>query len=239
MPDESLAEGRSILALVDAGQWSEAVFTSYTLSLTFFESYVWPRLRQRGCETATIFVDVAGFSDSLMERRARGIGREYSVIPVHVKGGIFHPKLIHLTSRDSDDDLLLVGSGNLTYSGHGANVEVLEALQPSRHASAFNDAASFVSDLLTAERVGIPNTDALRRSGDRLLAIAARGQSLEEVRFVHSINESGRVPASSQARRLALKSTCTMLLMSTLVSAVALASALPATAVGISPSRSR
>ena len=40
--------------------------------------------------------------------------------------GVFHPKCIYLSGADGD--VLLVGSGNLTFGGFGRNVEVLEVM---------------------------------------------------------------------------------------------------------------
>jgi hypothetical protein len=174
----------SVLALIDRTRWRRAVFTSFTLSLTYLESYVLPRLRRQGCQSLSVYVDLAGYRDSLMEQRARAVGRDYSVIPVAVRSGIFHPKLVHLQAQEGDDDLLLVGSGNLTYPGHGGNVEVLDVLRPAAHAVAFRQAADFMRRLVSCPTVSIPDAGPLLATAERLADLASRGADTEAVQFI-------------------------------------------------------
>ena len=53
----------------------------------------------------------------------------YEIEPVSVEGGCFHPKILLLANKD--DVHLVVGSGNLTFSGWGRNLECFEHLHPS------------------------------------------------------------------------------------------------------------
>lgn len=135
-----------------------------------------------------------------MEQRARAVGRDYSVIPVHVSGGIFHPKLVYLEAEEGMDDALLIGSGNLTYPGHGGNVEVLEYLRPSLHANAFIEASAFFSDLNKSPRLQIPDNTALQRVVKRSRLVASHGKSLEPVSFVHCLKSTGLKQFSDAAR---------------------------------------
>jgi hypothetical protein len=192
----------SILDYIDKGRWKSAVFTTFTLSLTYLESHVLPRLRQRGCESLHVFADTAGYRDSLIERRAQAIGRDYSVVPVLVRTGIFHPKLIHLHAAEGDADLLLVGSGNLTYSGHGGNVEVLDALTPAKHKTAYKQAAEFMRRLVANHRVDIPDPNALVESADRLEDVASRGGDEGNVEFIDSLDRSGFVQFAERAQQI-------------------------------------
>ena len=191
----------SILDLLETRRWKRAVFTSFTLSLTYFESYMLPRLRARGCASIDIYVDALGYRDSLMEQRSRHAGRDYSLHPVVVRSGIFHPKLIHLWAEEGEGDLLLVGSGNLTYAGHGGNLEVFEALRPEAHATAFSQAAEFFGELTTAEHVDMGEAQApLRALRRRMASLAEKHPAGSDVQFIHSLSE----PAVPQlARHLA------------------------------------
>lgn len=180
----------SILSLIEGARWRSAVFTSFTLSLTYLESYVLPRLRKQGCQSLNVYADLAGYRDSLMEQRARAIGRDYSVIPVAVRSGIFHPKLIHLMAQEGDGDLLLVGSGNLTYPGHGGNVEVLDVLRPAAHAAAFHQAAGFIHRLVTSPTIDIPDAGPLLATAERLEEVASRGADTEAVQFIDCLETS-------------------------------------------------
>lgn len=55
-------------------------------------------------------VNVVGYRDSLVELKSRSVGRDCAVVPIRVKGGILHPKLVYLEAREGED-LLLAGSG--------------------------------------------------------------------------------------------------------------------------------
>lgn len=138
-----------------------------------------------------------------MEQRARSVGRDYSVIPVAVTGGIFHPKLIHLQAEEGDDDLLLVGSGNLTYPGHGGNVEVLDVLRPSLHAVAFRQAADFIHRLASTPRLSIANAGPFLETAARLTYVAERGADSEAVEFIDCLSTSGLEQLVARAQRIA------------------------------------
>lgn len=88
---------------------------------------------------------------SLSEQGAQRVGKDYEVEPVAVSSGVFHPKISVFSGRD--DCHLLVGSGNLTFGGWGANFEVLEHLHPSFAADAFADAADFFERMSNNGRV--------------------------------------------------------------------------------------
>ena len=165
--------------------WQRAYFTTYALSLTFFESYLLPQLRRAGCERVIVFVDSNGYHASLMELKSQAVGREYSLIPIRPARGIFHPKITYLWGGDGD--ILLVGSGNLTFGGHGKNIEVLEALNPDDDAAAFVDFAEFLEQLVTTESLTIPDISDLT-----VLARRARDQVGDSVlggatRLLHSL----------------------------------------------------
>src|SRR5690349_13503357 len=100
------------IELLGQEPWRFAFFTTYALSLTFFESVVLRELRRVGCEEIWIFVDADGYRMSLAERRAFRVGQEYHIIPIAMPKGVFHPKCTFLASTKTE--LLLIGSGNLT-----------------------------------------------------------------------------------------------------------------------------
>src|ERR1043166_3247760 len=137
--------------LVSAHPWQRVTFTTYALSLSFFEAVVLDALIRGGGRQALILADVEGVRASLSEQGAQRVGKDYEVEPVAVSGGVFHPKISVFSGRD--DCHLLVGSGNLTFGGWGANFEVLEHLHPSFAADAFADAADFFERLSLNGRV--------------------------------------------------------------------------------------
>ena len=100
------------------------VATTYSLSLVFFESVVFPFVKKEKLESCLILCDRGGLSRATAEAPAlKEAGRSYSVVPAPWKGS-FHSKVWLMLS---DECLgLLVGSGNLTQSGFINNSELFE-----------------------------------------------------------------------------------------------------------------
>jgi hypothetical protein len=140
--------------VIASRRWEQALFTTYSLSLTFFESILLRSLRVSGCRDIWIITDAEGYRSSLMERRSSRVGQEYRLLPVGLPAGVFHPKCCYLAGQDGD--LLLVGSGNLTFGGYGRNLEVLEILEPASAAAAFEDFARFLEAFQAREDLVIP-----------------------------------------------------------------------------------
>ena len=115
--------------LISALPWRRAVFTTYSLSLSFFEAVVLDALVRGGGREALILSDIAGVQAALMEQGARRAGRDYVVEPIAVNNGVFHPEISAFVA--DDDCHMLVGSGNLTFGGWGGNFEVCEHIHPS------------------------------------------------------------------------------------------------------------
>jgi hypothetical protein len=139
------------LDLVSAYPWRRAVFTTYSLSLSFFEAVILDALVRGGGREALILADVQGIRASLSEQGAHRVGKDYEVEPVSVTGGVFHPKLSVLSA--GEECHVLVGSGNLTFGGWGGNCEVLEHLHPSFAADAIEDTATLFDLMPVTERI--------------------------------------------------------------------------------------
>src|SRR2546430_10603783 len=101
--------------LVSAHRWERVTFTTYALSLSFFEAVILDSLIRGGGRQALILADVQGVRASLGEQGAQRVGKDYEVEPVFVSSGVFHPKISVFAGADADDCHLLVGSGNLTF----------------------------------------------------------------------------------------------------------------------------
>ena len=146
----------NIFDIFEYKKWNKALFLTYMVSLTFFETIILRRLRNVGCQDIWIVADADGYQMSLSERKSIRVGQEYRIVPVALKNGVFHPKCIYLSSDEGD--ILLVGSGNLTFGGYGRNLEVLEILHPIKNPIAFIDFADFLDSLLTHKTLMISNT---------------------------------------------------------------------------------
>ena len=180
--------------ILSARRWQSALFTTYAFSISFFESVVFRALTHRSpCEEICVIVDTDGYSSSLMERGATRVGRDYTLVPV-LAPGVFHPKCTYLSGLDGD--LLLVGSGNLTFGGYGRNIEVLEVLQPQTHPEAFADFANFLEALVSTSRSEIANPvcveNFIKRARTAALTVPDN-DSAEAVRLLHSCEEASIV----------------------------------------------
>lgn len=105
---------------------SHVLGTTYTLSLTFFESVVWPYIDKSKLKRCLILCDQFGYHQAMFEAASlRHASTSYMALPVFSKGS-FHPKVWMLS--DGNKTALLVGSGNLTQSGFIDNTELFSAI---------------------------------------------------------------------------------------------------------------
>lgn len=173
--------------LIAASSWTRAAFTTYALSLSFFEAVILDALVRGRAGGALILSDPEGIRAALSEEGARRVGRDYEIAPVVRKGpGIFHPKVSVLAQ--TDDAHLLVGSGNLTFSGWGGNLEVIEHLHPSFAADAFDDTAAFFETLGSSMSVTTSAGGASSEIAEDLRKAANRGIRDGRFRLLHSLD---------------------------------------------------
>lgn len=181
----------TISEILSASRWKHALFTTYALSLSYFESEILRPLLQLGCDDIWLICDAQGYRSSLLERRSMHVGQEYRVVPVGLPNGVFHPKCIHLCS--DEEQVLLVGSGNVTFGGHGRNAEVFEVLVPGEHATAFSDFAEFLETLGMGPGIKIARQDWIDDFAGRASEAAARGADSSDTpaRLIHPIERTG------------------------------------------------
>jgi len=115
---------------IEASPPSRSLFMTYCTSLPFFERDILPYLQLVGDGRVTVLLDCAQYEASFSDF-VRGAGTRYRVHPVRLprKSANFHPKLYLLMDGSKVD--LLVGSANLTPSGFGLNVEIIDQLTMS------------------------------------------------------------------------------------------------------------
>lgn len=106
--------------------YHSAILTSYAFDPIFFESFFLPRLRQCGISNVVVLLDASNYDQVLLQYPSFSIQsdrRQYSLIrQMPTNNGVFHPKISMFFGEDAG--LIVVGSGNLTYNGHGLNEEV-------------------------------------------------------------------------------------------------------------------
>jgi hypothetical protein len=189
-------KGFPLRELIASGKWTSALFTTYSLSLSFVEDVVYPAMR-RTANSCAILADLVGYSASLSEAGAYGAGREYQVWPVQMRKGIFHPKIM-LLLNDEGVTRAAVSSGNLTLSGWGWNAEIVEPLLPGRDSACFDGLLDFLESLRsTNERFDceFPHFGIHRDACRRAALVPGEGRS----RFLHTVRE----PLAPQLFRLA------------------------------------
>ena len=114
---------RIVLKEIPAGKFHSAIFTTYSLNLYYIEQQVIPLLGGKDIHYLSILADSNMLSSQLEEYSSYSQYRKRNYAIHGIKcGGAFHPKIIFFVGPDSL--LLLLGSGNLTSSGHGKNLEV-------------------------------------------------------------------------------------------------------------------
>lgn len=179
----------SPLSIVTAHPWQRVAFTTYALSLSFFEAVILDGLVRAGSRAQSLVLsDVHGVRESLSERGAHRVGRDYEVEPVVVTDGVFHPKIAVLAS--AEECHVLVGSGNLTFNGWGGNCEVIEHLHPSFAAGAIAGVAEFFERLAESTRVRFgANRECVQIAADLRRAIQGR-RVRGDIRFVHNLDVS-------------------------------------------------
>ncbi|WP_336975283.1 hypothetical protein [Sphingobium aromaticiconvertens] len=175
------------LDLISAAPWKRAAFTTYALSLSFFEAVLLDALLRGGGRNALILADPEGVRAGLSEEGARRVGRDYEIEPVAcVNHGVFHAKVGALFA--DDDAHLLVGSGNLTFAGWGGNLELVEHLHPSFAAEAFDDAAGFFEQLSGSEQIVTTAGEACDAIAGSLRRSAQGHARPDNIHLLHSLD---------------------------------------------------
>jgi hypothetical protein len=164
----------NLVQLVRATKPRTALFTTYTLSLSFFEAVLLPVLRQVGCHDVAILVDANEAVASLAEAHVNYAGRRYWVAPVIAPGGgVFHLKLTYLTGGETD--VLAVGSGNLTLPGQSGQLETLDAVSSSSAPGVFTQFSELANSLAgKIDKTSKQAAELLREYGARASSVALK-----------------------------------------------------------------
>lgn len=178
--------GSAPLEVITKGTWERALFTTYALSLSFFEAHLLRRgLRQNGCREIWVAADIDGYAQSLAERQALSVGQDYRLIPVALRAGVFHPKCVYL--HGADGDVLIVGSGNLTFGGYGRNVEVAEVFHSRSQPEVFTEFAAFLRALKQRAALFCPDCTWMDLFAEHAERVSGSAQSNPAIRLVHCV----------------------------------------------------
>ncbi|WP_176081833.1 hypothetical protein [Paraburkholderia tropica] len=193
---------RTLLSLIQEAKPRRALFTTYTFSVFWFETFVLPTLRNCGCEQIDVLIDGREAQRSTEEATSLYAGTAYRVIPVEMQGSaVFHPKLVYLQGDAYDS--LVVGSGNLTLAGYGKNLEVLDAVSSHTSPEVFAEFGAFISALQAAQDFSPENNKVLDGYRQRAQSVHDRAPAREHdsrsVWLIHTME----MPAADQFAVLA------------------------------------
>ncbi|MCP1674422.1 hypothetical protein J2T57_001524 [Natronocella acetinitrilica] len=117
-----MSGGLSLLEAVRRGRYSACLAATYALDFPFYEELLLRRLAAQGVTHHLLFADQARVREALLARPPRLLGTHYTLAPMHLARGAFHPKVVLLLGEEHG--LLALGSANLTAAGFGHNLEV-------------------------------------------------------------------------------------------------------------------
>jgi hypothetical protein len=124
------------------------LFTTFTLSLSWFEAFVLPTLRARQSPQVDLLVDARHYRKLCRDTESAYAGTAFRISAVEMKsGGFFHPKIAYLQAEEPGQDVLVISSGNLTASGQGGNLEILDAICVRDHPHVFEEFSAFCTSL--------------------------------------------------------------------------------------------
>lgn len=143
------------------GGYTGAVFLTFTLNLSFYEKIIAVDLDRSGCSNVLIIADPDGYAGALDMgvRSINGVGRHYLCVPLARQGrGVQHAKILLMAGPRRGR--LLIGSGNLTFSGYGRNLELFSNFAFGADDSTNLDHYAFCRawQLLQALRTTLPRT---------------------------------------------------------------------------------
>lgn len=115
--------GRKLINEIPSGKFHSALMTSYSINLYYWESQLLKTLSRKGINYVSAVVDSECLSEQLYYYNSAREGKapKFSLHGFQSEGA-FHPKIQFYVGREVI--LALVGSGNISISGHGKNLEI-------------------------------------------------------------------------------------------------------------------
>ena len=146
-------EQKSLIKNIPAGKFHSVLMTSFSINLYYWEIQLLRTLSAKGINFVSAIVDSDCLSDQLFKFSKAFTGKKPLEFSLHgyKSRGAFHPKIQFYAGNDNI--LVLIGSGNLTVSGHGKNMEVwIPVMVDSPESAAFpfvRDVWTYLSSLYT------------------------------------------------------------------------------------------
>lgn len=127
-----MIEQKELINNIPAGKFHSVLMTSFSINLYYWDIQLMRGLSSKGIHFVSAIVDADCLSDHLLKfSKAFNSNKrlEFSLHGYKSKGA-FHPKIQFYAGNDCI--LVLIGSGNLTISGHGKNMEVWTPIMVDR-----------------------------------------------------------------------------------------------------------
>lgn len=107
--------------------YERTLFLTYSFDPVFFERMVWRALQTAGTKDVVVIGDRRQLMGSVIQcqETLQYLGRKYLLVPASTPG-VFHPKVI--LRIGGKGAALWIGSGNLTYAGWTANLELASSV---------------------------------------------------------------------------------------------------------------
>ncbi len=118
---------RILLKEIPNDKFDSAVLTTYSFNFHYFEQQVVNLLGSKGIHYISVLADgnILDCQLDTLSSLSEARKRNYAIHGIQTNGA-FHPKINFFTGKNSI--LLLLGSGNLTSTGHGKNLESWNAI---------------------------------------------------------------------------------------------------------------
>lgn len=115
---------RELIKEIPSGKFHSVLMTSYSLNLYYWEIQLLRSLSRKGINYVSAIVDSDNLSEQLIKFSKAFSDKRALDFSLHgyKMNGAFHPKIQFYVGRNCI--LVLIGSGNLTTSGHGRNLEI-------------------------------------------------------------------------------------------------------------------
>ena len=118
-----MIESRRLINEIPAGKFHSALMTTFSINLHYWEGQLLKTLSRKGVNYVSAVVDADCLSEQLLYFTSIREDRppRFSLHGFRSEGS-FHPKIQFYVGKDTI--LALVGSGNISISGHGKNLEI-------------------------------------------------------------------------------------------------------------------
>ena len=119
-----MIEHKNLIKNIPNGCFHSVLMTSYSINLYYWEIQLLKALSNKGINYVSALVDADCLSEQLANFGRSFDGKKPFDFSLHGyrSKGAFHPKIQFYAGREKI--LVLIGSGNITVSGHGKNMEV-------------------------------------------------------------------------------------------------------------------